>query len=176
MTRHPLAGYVGAAIVCALTGAAEYFLQPLLGDRAPLAVFPAAVVVAAWFGGFGPGLLVTLVGSLRVFQGLAHLFSYLPGDLGHKAENARNDAGELITTLNRASDTESVQADVEGGTAAECMRVAHLTGTLEVGKRADLLGVDGDPLADISVLQDKDKLVLIVRDGAPFKSLSQVPV
>src|SRR5438874_9077347 len=61
-------------------------------------------------------------------------------------------------------------------TAAECMRIAHLTGTLEVGKRADLLGVDGDPLADISLLQDRARLALIVRDGTTFKSLSQVPV
>jgi imidazolonepropionase-like amidohydrolase len=55
-------------------------------------------------------------------------------------------------------------------TAAECSRIAHLTGTLEVGKRADILGVDGDPLADIKLLQHKDKLALIVRDGRTFKS------
>jgi imidazolonepropionase-like amidohydrolase len=61
-------------------------------------------------------------------------------------------------------------------TAAECMRIAHLTGTLEVGKRADVLGVDGDPLADISLLQDKARLALIMRDGTTFKSISQVPV
>src|SRR5918911_1275964 len=54
--------------------------------------------------------------------------------------------------------------------AAECARIAHLTGTLEVGKRADLLGLDGDPLADIRVLQNKDRLALIMRDGQPFKT------
>jgi hypothetical protein len=36
--------------------------------------------------------------------------------------------------------------------------------------------VDGDPLARIGVLQDKDKLALIVRDGQVWKTLSQVPV
>ncbi len=55
--------------------------------------------------------------------------------------------------------------------AAECARIAHLTGTLEVGKRADVLGVDGDPLSDIAVLQNKDKLALIMRDGRTFKAL-----
>ncbi len=61
--------------------------------------------------------------------------------------------------------------------AAECARIAHLTGTLEVGKRADILGVDGDPLSNIGVLQQKDKLPLIMRDGRAFKSLlSRVPV
>jgi imidazolonepropionase-like amidohydrolase len=62
--------------------------------------------------------------------------------------------------------------------AAECARIAHLTGTLEVGKRADLLGVDGDPLADIAILRKKEQLKLIVRDGRTFKaldSLSRVP-
>ena len=59
--------------------------------------------------------LYTLVGSLRVFQGLAHLFSYLPGDLGRRAEGAREDADGLITTLNRVSETEGVQSRVEEG-------------------------------------------------------------
>ncbi len=80
------------------------------------------------------------------------------------------------------TNAEELQRMVEGGmtpmqaivattkTAAECMRIAHLTGTLEVGKRADLLGVDGDPLADISVLQDKSRLALIMRDGRTFRS------
>lgn len=54
-------------------------------------------------------------------------------------------------------------------TAAECSRIGHLTGTLTPGKRADLLGVDGDPLADIALLQQRDKLALIMKDGASFK-------
>jgi imidazolonepropionase-like amidohydrolase len=62
-------------------------------------------------------------------------------------------------------------------TAAECSRLSHLTGTLEVGKRADLLGVDGDPLANINVLQHKDRLAVIVRDGRAFKNaLATAPV
>jgi imidazolonepropionase-like amidohydrolase len=60
-------------------------------------------------------------------------------------------------------------------TAAECCRIAHLTGTLEVGKRADVLGVDGDPLANIAVLQDKDKLALIVGNGQAFKNAARAP-
>jgi imidazolonepropionase-like amidohydrolase len=56
--------------------------------------------------------------------------------------------------------------------AAECARIAHLTGTLEPGKRADILGVDGDPLSDIAVLQNKEKLPLIVKDGRTFKAIA----
>ncbi len=87
------------------------------------------------------------------------------------------------------SNAEELERMVEGGmtpmqaivattrSAAECARIAHLTGTLEVGKRADILGVDGDPLSNIVVLQQKDKLPLIMRDGRAFKSLlSRVPV
>jgi len=55
-------------------------------------------------------------------------------------------------------------------TAAACSRVDHLTGTLEPGKLADLLLVDGDPLADISLLQQKQRLVAILKDGAVFKN------
>ena len=54
-------------------------------------------------------------------------------------------------------------------TAAECCRVGHLTGTLEVGKRADVLAVEGDPLADVGVLEDRERLRLIMKDGAVFK-------
>jgi imidazolonepropionase-like amidohydrolase len=55
-------------------------------------------------------------------------------------------------------------------TAAICSRLDHLTGTLEPGKRADLLALDGDPLTDIRVLQDQTKLLLIMRDGRTFKN------
>ena len=53
-------------------------------------------------------------------------------------------------------------------TAAECLEMEQEVGTLEAGKLADLLVVDGDPLADISVLQDRDRLDLIMKGGAPF--------
>jgi imidazolonepropionase-like amidohydrolase len=38
-------------------------------------------------------------------------------------------------------------------------------GTLEVGRRADLVIVDGDPLADPRVLADRSRIRLVVRDG-----------
>lgn len=38
-------------------------------------------------------------------------------------------------------------------------------GTLENGKLADMILVDGDPLQDLSVLTDKSKLVMIMKDG-----------
>jgi K+-sensing histidine kinase KdpD/ActR/RegA family two-component response regulator len=62
--RSLTAGYAVALIASMIAGVVQYFLQPILGERFLLAAFPAAVVIAAWFGGYGAGLLATLTGSL----------------------------------------------------------------------------------------------------------------
>ena len=51
--------------------------------------------------------------------------------------------------------------------AAELLRLDDQLGTVAPGKLADLLIVDGDPLADVRVLEDRDRLALIVKGGAP---------
>jgi imidazolonepropionase-like amidohydrolase len=38
-------------------------------------------------------------------------------------------------------------------------------GTLEPGKFADLVFVDGDPLADITVLQRAERIALVIKGG-----------
>ena len=38
-------------------------------------------------------------------------------------------------------------------------------GVIEPGALADLLLVDGDPLADIAVLQDKRRILAVMKDG-----------
>jgi imidazolonepropionase-like amidohydrolase len=48
---------------------------------------------------------------------------------------------------------------------ADLMGRAEELGTVAEGKLADLLVVDGDPLDDIAVLQDRDRLLAIVKDG-----------
>ncbi len=57
--------------------------------------------------------------------------------------------------------------------AAKLLRL----GTLAVGKLADVLVVAGDPLADIKIIQDKNKLVAILKGGEVYKDLtnSRVP-
>ena len=42
-------------------------------------------------------------------------------------------------------------------------------GTVEAGKYADLVIVDGDPLADISILQDEAKITQVFKGGKAFK-------
>ena len=48
---------------------------------------------------------------------------------------------------------------------ALALRNAADVGTLEVRKLADVLVIDGDPLADIRILQDRSRLVCILKGG-----------
>ena len=52
---------------------------------------------------------------------------------------------------------------------AELMGRGDDLGTVTVGKLADLLVVDGDPIADISVLADRSRIVAIMKDGRFMK-------
>jgi imidazolonepropionase-like amidohydrolase len=45
-------------------------------------------------------------------------------------------------------------------------------GTIEEGKLADLIVVNGDPLDDISVLHDARNVALVMRDGKVMKGLA----
>lgn len=49
--------------------------------------------------------------------------------------------------------------------AAEALSLGSVTGTIEPRKRADLLVIAGDPLADLTLLQDRDRILGVVRDG-----------
>jgi imidazolonepropionase-like amidohydrolase len=48
---------------------------------------------------------------------------------------------------------------------SDAMGLADETGTIEIGKKADLLVVNGDPSADISCLSDPANLAVILLDG-----------
>ena len=54
--------------------------------------------------------------------------------------------------------------------AAQCVERPEL-GALVPGKVADVLVVDGDPLQDIAVLQQREQLHLIMKDGTPYRNL-----
>jgi imidazolonepropionase-like amidohydrolase len=46
--------------------------------------------------------------------------------------------------------------------AAELLKIGHLTGSLEAGKYADLIALEGDPLADLA---DLEKISLVMKGG-----------
>ncbi len=49
--------------------------------------------------------------------------------------------------------------------SAEALGILEETGTLEAGKEADIILVDGDPLADVSVLYQPENILLVMRAG-----------
>jgi imidazolonepropionase-like amidohydrolase len=66
--------------------------------------------------------------------------------------------------------------------AAEAIKRGHDLGTIERGKLADIIAVDGDPSAKIAVLSEKKNIKMVMKDGTisvdrrPGKSKSAVQV
>ncbi|TMF98003.1 MAG: hypothetical protein E6I03_13315, partial [Chloroflexi bacterium] len=56
-------------------------------------------------------------------------------------------------------------------TNAELFGLSDRIGTVEEGKQADLILVDGDPLSDIEVLTDASRIRLVLKAGAVVKDL-----
>ncbi|MBC7738358.1 MAG: amidohydrolase family protein [Candidatus Saccharibacteria bacterium] len=85
------------------------------------------------------------------------------GGLAH-GHNAR-ELGFMV-----AAGMTPVQALVAGTSmAARCMGLGEETGRIAAGLCADLLLVDADPLADVTSLENRAHLRLIVKDGVVFK-------
>jgi imidazolonepropionase-like amidohydrolase len=66
------------------------------------------------------------------------------------------------------SEMEVIVSSTSG--AARCIERPEL-GALAPGRVADVLVVDGDPLQDIAVLQHRDRLHLIMKEGKPYRNL-----
>ena len=49
--------------------------------------------------------------------------------------------------------------------AAECLRLEDKIGTIEAGRLADVIIVEGDPLEDIKILQDKERISCVMKEG-----------
>jgi signal transduction histidine kinase/AmiR/NasT family two-component response regulator len=56
--------YFVAIAATAVVFTARFLLKSILGDVAPLLLFTLSVMVSAWYGGLGPGLLATTVSLL----------------------------------------------------------------------------------------------------------------
>jgi imidazolonepropionase-like amidohydrolase len=85
------------------------------------------------------------------------------GDIGNRYPHGSN-ARELEFLVGEGLSTlEAIHAAT--GRAARALRREDRIGSIAAGKVADLLVVDGDPLADVKVLQDHSRLWLVVQGG-----------
>ena len=89
----------------------------------------------------------------------------LGGDYGF-AWNPHGDyAKELTFFVNYVGFTPLETLKCATQTGAEILGRAHELGTLAAGKLADVLVVDGDVLADISILEDRSRFVAVMQGG-----------
>jgi imidazolonepropionase-like amidohydrolase len=84
-------------------------------------------------------------------------------------ENAK-DLGYMVKYVGMTPMEALVAATKHGGAA---MMMGNELGQLKEGFLADILLVDGDPLADLTVLLDKNKLLAIMKDGVFHKEPAQ---
>jgi imidazolonepropionase-like amidohydrolase len=68
-----------------------------------------------------------------------------------------------LMTKSGLTEMETITAATK--TAAECIGIGNKTGTLEPGKLADLIIIQGNPLEDIKILQDKNRIKIVMKEG-----------
>jgi imidazolonepropionase-like amidohydrolase len=89
-------------------------------------------------------------------------------DCGPPFNVAGKNALELeLLTQDGLSTAEALMATTR--VAAEAIGIQDRTGTLEPGKWADIILVQGDPLADIRVLQQAERITGVIKAGGVMK-------
>ncbi len=75
-----------------------------------------------------------------------------------------NSADEIIEMVsNDMLEMDAIIASTSA--AADLIGIGDITGTIETGKCADLIMVEGNPLEDISILRNHGKILLVFKDG-----------
>jgi imidazolonepropionase-like amidohydrolase len=86
--------------------------------------------------------------------------------MGYDSAPLRTAAEELLRMVEHGLAVgEALVAATSGGAIA--LGLGDAIGTVEAGKLADLVLVDGDPLAEPQLLRDRDRIRLVVQLGAP---------
>ena len=95
--------------------------------------------------------------GIRVLPGGDYGFPYNP--IGRNARDL-----QLFVDLFGYTPIETLVAATKLG--GELMGRGELIGQIKPGYLADLLVVNGDPTLDVSILQERDRLRIIMKDGA----------
>lgn len=98
--------------------------------------------------------------GIRVVPGSDYGFGFNP--VGRNAKDL-----ELFVDWFGMTQAEALRAATQYG--GELMGWGNEVGLVREGYLADLLLVEGDPTADIRILQDKNRLSMIMKDGALYK-------
>lgn len=98
--------------------------------------------------------------GLRVVPGSDYGFGFNP--IGRNAKDL-----ELFVDWFGMTPSETLRAATQYG--GELMGMGNELGLVREGYLADLLLVEGDPTTDVSILQDKNRLSMIMKDGALYK-------
>jgi imidazolonepropionase-like amidohydrolase len=94
--------------------------------------------------------------GIRILPGGDYGFAWTP-----HGTNAK-DLEYFVKYLGMSSMEALLSATAYGG---PIMRMGEVIGQVREGYLADLLLVDGDPLADITVLQDEKRILAVMKDG-----------
>jgi imidazolonepropionase-like amidohydrolase len=104
-------------------------------------------------------------------RGIRHLIG---GDFGFAWSKQGTNARDLKFFVDYYGYTpaEALRCGTRNGGALMTMGSNEKLGEVREGHLADLLLVDGDPLADLSILLNADRLALIMKDGQIYKNTS----
>jgi imidazolonepropionase-like amidohydrolase len=91
--------------------------------------------------------------------------------MGHDTAPLHAGANELLRMIDAGlTAREGLLAATSG--SAYALGLTEHAGTVEAGKLADLLVVDGDPITEPELLRDRDRIWLVVRMGEPVAGTS----
>lgn len=79
-----------------------------------------------------------------------------------------NHAWELELMVEQLGMTPAEAITASTSAAAEALDIGHLTGSLQLGKAADLLVVNGNPEEDITILQNANNFRAVIREGISY--------
>jgi imidazolonepropionase-like amidohydrolase len=94
--------------------------------------------------------------------------------MGHDTAPLHSGANELLRMIEAGLTPHEGLLAATSGSAYAVGLLDHV-GTVEEGKIADLLVVDGDPLGEPELLRDRDRIWLVVRMGEPVAGTSLEP-